>query len=79
MLPVRQDERDRLIGEFWGSVRARLIEHHRRSAGEADRGIGQYRHVIYQRGVGDLVYHQGVEKTAEVVEGIIQGGLPVPP
>jgi hypothetical protein len=79
MILASQDDRDRLIGEFWGSVRTRLIEHHRRSEGDADRGIGQYRHVIYRRGVGDLVYHQGIEKTAEVVDGIIEHGLPDSP
>jgi hypothetical protein len=79
MLLVSQDERDRLIGEFWGSVRARLIDHYHRSQSDADRGIGQYRHVIYHRGVGDLVYHQGVEKTAEVVDTIITHGLPESP
>lgn len=78
MLPIPQQERDRLIGEFWGSVRSRLIDHYHRSAGDADRAIGQYRHAIY-RDVGDFVYHQGVERTAELVNGVIDDGLPEPP
>jgi hypothetical protein len=75
MLSVTQEKRDELIGKFWGSVRERLIEHHKRSEELADRGIGNYRHLIHRKGVGDLVYHQGVERTAEVIDGLLQHGV----
>ena len=76
MLLLPQDERDQYIGEFWESVRSKLIGQYSHPADDADRGIGQYRQAIHHRGIGDLLYHQGVEKTAEVVDGIIKNGLP---
>lgn len=79
MLSVSQDERDRLIAEFWDSVRMRLLKHHHRSPDEADLGIGRYRHALDTRQVGDLLYHQGVERTAEVVNGVIDFGVPQVP
>jgi hypothetical protein len=79
MLTVSQERRDELIGEFWAEVHSRLVRHHHRSGDDADRGIGQYRDALHRRGVGDLVYHQGIEKTAEVVNGIIEHGLPQEP
>jgi hypothetical protein len=78
VLLVSQEERDRFIGEFWSDVRARLIDAHGRAAEDADRGIGLYRHEVFRRGVGDLVFHQGVERTAEVIAGILDHGLPNP-
>jgi hypothetical protein len=78
MVLLPQDERDRLTGEFWEAVRSKLVGHYAQPANEADRGIGQYRHTIYRRGIGDLVYNQGVEKTAAVVDGIIKNGVPEP-
>lgn len=79
MLSVSQDERDRLIAEFWDSVRARLLKHHRRTPDEADLGIGRYRRAMDGRQVGDLLYHQGVERTADAVNGIIDFGVPQVP
>jgi hypothetical protein len=75
---LSQSERDQMIGEFWQRVRTELIEKLRGPDDDADRGIAQYRQAIQRRGVGDLVYHQGVERTAQVVEGIIKNGLPEP-
>lgn len=79
MLSVTQEQRDRLIGDFWGSVRLRLMKHHKRTEDQADRGVGRYREEIHQRGVGDLVFHQGIERTAEVIDGLLEHGFPSAP
>ena len=59
-------------------MRERLIGHHRRKADLADLGIGRYRWDTERRGLGETVYNQGVERTAEVVNGVIEHGLPTP-
>jgi hypothetical protein len=78
MLSVTQDERERLVGEFWSTVRLQLMKHHKRSEDQADCGIGRYREEIHQRGVGDLVFNQGMERTAEVIDGLLEHGLRSP-
>jgi hypothetical protein len=79
MLPVTQDERERLIGEFWSSVRLRLMKHYKRCEDQAARGIGRYREQIHQRGVTDLVFNQGMQRTAEVIGGLLEHGFPLQP
>ncbi len=71
MVSATQSERDELISEFWRAVRERLISEHRREPMQADFGIGRYRHEMEGHGIGDTVYNQGVELTAEVVDGLI--------
>lgn len=75
MLPISQDRRDELVGEFWNSVRKRLIDNHHRRPRDADTGIGRYRLELENRGVGDTVYNQGVERTATIVDGLIDERL----
>jgi hypothetical protein len=73
-----QVERGELIAQFWNAVRERLLQHYRRKADLADLGIGQYKWDTERRGLGEVVYNQGVERTAEVVNGVIESGLPTP-
>jgi hypothetical protein len=68
--------RDAMIAGFWNDVCRRLIGHHNRPAVEAAAGIDHYRWDTERRQLGEAVYNQGVERTAEVVEGIIQCGIP---
>jgi hypothetical protein len=75
MMPATQLNRDDMIGQFWEGVRNRLKETYRRSDDQADFGIGAYRHDTEQRAIGDAVYNQGVERTAEIVNGVIENGL----
>jgi hypothetical protein len=68
--------RDEMIGRFWSEVRNRKNETHKRKHDKADLGIGRYRADTERRGIGDAVYNQGVERTAEIVNGVIDNGLP---
>lgn len=76
MTPKPQLSRDEMIGRFWAEVRNRLKETYKRKDDQADLGIGRYRGDTERRGIGDAVYNQGVERTAEVVNGVIEIGLP---
>jgi hypothetical protein len=69
--------RDEQIAAFWNEVRRRLIDHHHREPDQADLGIGRYRLETERRKLGDTVYNQGVEQTAEIVNGVIEYG-PLP-
>ncbi len=76
MAQEAQLSRDELIGLFWDEVRKRLIEHHHRHRDEVYFGIGRYRSDTERLGIGDVVYNQGIERTAEVIDGVIDYGLP---
>ena len=65
-----------MIGHFWAEVRSRLKNTHERNDDQANLGIGRYRADTERRGIGDTVYNQGVERTAEIVNGVIENGLP---
>ncbi len=54
--------------------RATLIEEYQRSGELAQRNIEVYRSELARREIGDLVYNQGIEKTAAAVNGIIENG-----
>ncbi len=76
MFSTKEFDRDRMIGDFWETVRRDLVDKYKKSPDQADLGIGRYRRELYLREIGDLVYHQGDERTAYVVNGIIDNGLP---
>jgi hypothetical protein len=76
MTPALRPSRDEMIGHFWAEVRSRLKNTHARNDDQADLGIGRYRGDTERRGIGDTVYNQGVERTAEIVNGVIENGLP---
>jgi hypothetical protein len=73
VLSVTSEQREELISEFWLAVRERLISEHRREPLQADSGIRRYRHELESRDVGDTVYNQGVELTAEAVDALLGG------
>ena len=79
MMNASQDQRDHLISDFWDAVRTQLLKDHHRGMDEIDLAIGQYRHVLEKKQVGDLLYHQGIDQTATVINGIIEYGLPTMP
>jgi len=76
MAPFRQSDPFEQAAEFWNSVRERLIDRYKREPQQADHGIGEYRADTERRRIGEAVYNQGVERTAEVVDGVIGKGLP---
>ncbi len=76
MSVLQQINRDALITEFWDSVRRRLISHYDKSPKAADLGIEQYREDTQRHGISEVLYNQGVEHTAWVVNGVIEHGLP---
>jgi hypothetical protein len=76
MVNVSPEKREQLIGDFWEAVRKSLINSYHRKMNEIDLAIGQYRHAVEKKQVGDLLYHQGVDKTSSVINGIIEYGLP---
>ncbi|MGO9465139.1 MAG: hypothetical protein ACLQIB_48285 [Isosphaeraceae bacterium] len=64
--------------QFWTGVEELLIEHYRHLDSEARGGIGKYRGKVDRRKLGEVVYNQGEEHTAKVIDGIIRDGLPTP-
>ena len=77
MIAEPQLIRDELVSQFWNDVRATLINNHQRNTNQAVMGIDQYRSDTERLGLRDVVYNQGVERTAEIVDGVIENGLPV--
>jgi hypothetical protein len=67
--------RDAATTQFWGDVRDLLTQKHGHSAGRAQQGIQQYQDVAKEH-LGEVVYNQGEEQTAKVIDGIIRNGLP---
>lgn len=68
--------RAQLIAQFWSEVRARLMLRDEKSACQAEEGIKGYLRLTAALGLGDSIYHQGVEQMAEVVRAVIENGLP---
>ncbi len=64
--------------QFWTAVEEVLTEHYRHPDSEARGGIGKYRGEVDRRKLGEVVYNQGEEQTAKVIDGIIRDGLPTP-
>ena len=78
MISYSEVERESLSHAFWESVRRKLTGDFRQPVMDADQGIALYRHEMQRREIGDLVYNQGVDKTAEVVNSIIGSGVKEP-
>jgi hypothetical protein len=68
--------RDDAVTQFWSEVRSKLQRDYRRDRDQADLGIGKYRMDTERRKLGETVFNQGVDRTAEVVNGVIENGLP---
>jgi hypothetical protein len=63
--------------QFWSDVKGLLTGKHGHRNTRADEGIDTYRQVAGQTFPG-VVYNQGEEKTAEVIDGLIKTGRPEP-
>jgi hypothetical protein len=74
--PSGRPSRADLKKDFWDEVRETLIDEYDRSPQDADGGINRYRLDTERRKLGEIVYNQGVERTAEIVEGVLVHGLP---
>ncbi|QDU75350.1 hypothetical protein Pan97_23800 [Bremerella volcania] len=68
--------REEMVGRFWMDVRTRLTKVFELSEERADMGIGRYRYETELREIGDAVYNQGVELTADIVNDVILNGRP---
>lgn len=66
----------KLQEQFWEGVRDLLTERHGRSRLEADQGVETFRREVDSHEFHDAVFNQGEEQTAEVVNRVIQAGLP---
>ena len=64
--------------QFWTDVEELLTQHYRHPDWKAREGIDSYRGEVDRRKLGEVVYNQGVEQTAKVIDGIIRDGLPTP-
>jgi hypothetical protein len=73
----RAATRDEATNHFWSDVLEVLTEKYHRPRDQAQRGVDQYKQEVLPR-VGEVVYNQGEEQTAKVIDGIIQSGLPQP-
>jgi hypothetical protein len=62
--------------QFWTDVEELLIQHYHHPDGKARDGLVEYRREVNCRKLGDVVYNQGEEQTAKVIDGLIRDGLP---
>jgi hypothetical protein len=70
----RQEAADR----FWSDVEDLLKQKYRHPAPQARRGIDECQRDINDRNLGEVVYNQGEEQAAKVIDAVIKHGLPVP-
>lgn len=70
----RQEAADR----FWSDVEDLLEQKYCHPTTEARRGINEYRREVDDRNLGEVVYNQGEEQAAKVIDAVIKDGLPVP-
>lgn len=63
--------------KFWGDVEGLLSKQYNYSDTQVQRAIAQYKQEVVPR-LGEVVYNQGEEQTAKVIDGIIRNGLPWP-
>lgn len=63
---------------FWEDVKELLRSSHGHSEQQAKEGINKYRQEVARRKLGEVVYNQGEEKAAKVIDGILSNDLPEP-
>jgi hypothetical protein len=73
----RAATRDEATNHFWSDVLELLTEKYHRPRDQAQRGIEQYKQEVLPR-VGEVAHNQGEERTAKVIDGIIESSLPRP-
>jgi hypothetical protein len=63
-----------LVAEYWTEVKQLLIEQHKLSERDAQRGIDDSRERLASHGVGDLIYHRNPGHVAGTIAGALRGG-----
>jgi hypothetical protein len=63
---------------FWTDVKDLLTQKYRHPDGKAQQGIDEYLQEVCRLKLGGVVYNQGEEQTAKVIDGVIQHGIPTP-
>jgi hypothetical protein len=64
--------------QFWTDVEELLTRKHQHSLIRSREGVNKYRGEVKSREFGDVIYNQGEELTAKVIDRIIRDGLPTP-
>ena len=64
--------------QFWTDVKGLLTQEHGHSAGKAQQGIDDYQQEVTSRKLGGVVFNQGEELTASVIDKVIRNRLPIP-
>jgi len=62
--------------QFWIDVEEILKSDYRYSPGIAASGIQLYQQEIRVHRLGDVVFNQGEEQTARVIDGLLRNGVP---
>lgn len=70
--------RDTAINQFWDDVKDLLTQRYRHPDRKARQGIDDYRREVDRRKLGGVIYNQGEEQAAKVIDGVIQHGIPSP-
>lgn len=74
MVPAKS--RQKAIDRFWIDVEDLLTNRYGRPQRDAQRGISTYKNEINKRKLGGVVFNQGAEQVARVIDGIIEHGPP---
>jgi|GEM_PF-5107112 len=64
--------------QFWTDVKNLLTQKHGHSARKAQQGIKDYQQEVARPKLGGVVFNQGEELTAKVIDRAIREGLPAP-
>ncbi len=74
--------RQKAIDQFWSDVKGLLTgktgKYHHSPQKSQQEGIEKYRQEVNRLDLGGVVYNQGEEQTARVIDGLIEHGLPTP-
>jgi hypothetical protein len=64
--------------QFWSDIKNLLTKDHGHSVRRTRQGIEQYQQEVIRRKLGEVVFNQGEELTAKVIDKIIRDGLRTP-
>jgi hypothetical protein len=70
--------RQRATDQFWNDVKELLTQKYHNPDVAAQKGIDDYLQEIARRNLDGVIYNQGEEQAAKVIDSVIRHGLPTP-
>lgn len=60
------------VDQFWAEVEKLLVKNYGFSKRNAEIGIGEYRRLLHNAGIGDTVYNRGEEQAADSIAASLE-------